>query len=122
MYERGKNYYQLMGVKRDSNPLEIKRAYKKMSLELHPDKNKSPTAAEDFARLKDAYDVSNGGWKKGDEEMPLVWHRLGFRSRGEAVMLSGLEGQCHDCLGCLRVRTCWVGGVRLTRVGNLPAR
>jgi len=58
MYERGQNFYQMMGVTRNSNPLEIKRAYKKMSLELHPDKNKSPTAAEDFARLKDAYDVS----------------------------------------------------------------
>jgi hypothetical protein len=57
LYERGPNYYQLLNISRSSTPLEIKKAYKKMSLELHPDKNKSPTAAEDFARVKDAYDT-----------------------------------------------------------------
>jgi DnaJ-class molecular chaperone len=58
VYNQGPNYYQVMNVNRSSSALEIKKAYKKMSLETHPDKNKSPTAAEDFARLKDAYDVS----------------------------------------------------------------
>ena len=55
--ERGPSFYRLLGVTRSSNPLEVKRAYKKMSLELHPDKNPSPTATEEFDRLKDAYDV-----------------------------------------------------------------
>ena len=58
IYERGPNYYQQLQVARSSTPLEIKKAYKKQSLELHPDKNKSPTATEDFARVKSAYDVS----------------------------------------------------------------
>lgn len=58
IYQRDSNYYSLLDVGRGSTPLEIKKAYKKMSLELHPDKNKSPTAGDEFARLKDAYDVS----------------------------------------------------------------
>ena len=33
------------------------QAYKRLSLELHPDKNPSPTAADDFAALKSSYDV-----------------------------------------------------------------
>lgn len=55
--ERGPNYYHILGVGRSANPLEVKRAYKRMSLELHPDKNPSPTATDQFDRLKDAYDV-----------------------------------------------------------------
>ena len=57
MQERGPNFYSVLGVTRASNPLEIKRAYKKRSLELHPDKNPSPNAVEEFDRLKSAYDV-----------------------------------------------------------------
>ena len=44
--ERGPNHYQVLDVARTSNPLEIKRAYKRLSLELHPDKNPSPEAAD----------------------------------------------------------------------------
>ena len=55
--EQGPNYYQLMKVGRSATALEIKRSYKKMSLELHPDKNPSATALDDFATLKNAYDV-----------------------------------------------------------------
>lgn len=54
---RGPNYYSILGVNRSSNPLEIKRAYKKLSLQLHPDKNPSPTASDDFDAVKQAYDV-----------------------------------------------------------------
>lgn len=57
MQAKGPNHYSLLNVTRDSNPLEIKRAYKKLSLSLHPDKNPSPTATEEFDAVKQAYDV-----------------------------------------------------------------
>ena len=69
--ERGPNHYQDLNVRRNSSPLEIKKAYKKMSLELHPDKNKSPTAAEEFARVKDAYDTLM------DQELREVYNKFG---------------------------------------------
>jgi hypothetical protein len=55
--QRGPNHYSLLGVTRESNPLDIKRAYKKLSLQLHPDKNKAPDASDQFDRVKQAYDV-----------------------------------------------------------------
>lgn len=57
MQQRGPNYYGLLGVTRSSSPLEIKRAYKKLSLQFHPDKNPSPDASDQFDRIKTAHDV-----------------------------------------------------------------
>ncbi len=55
--EVGPNHYQLLGVSRDTGVNAIKKAYRNLSLEFHPDKNKSPTATEDFQKIKQAFDV-----------------------------------------------------------------
>ena len=58
MQAMGPNHYALLNVSRNSNPLEIKRAYKKLSLQLHPDKNPNdPDASAKFDRVKKAYDI-----------------------------------------------------------------
>jgi DnaJ homolog subfamily C member 17 len=49
--------YALLQIPSTATDAEIRRAYRKQSLILHPDKNKSPTAAQDFHRLKLAFDV-----------------------------------------------------------------
>lgn len=68
---RGPNHYALLQVSRDSSPLEIKRAYKKRSLQLHPDKNKSPTASDEFDAVKQAYDILM------DMELREVYNKFG---------------------------------------------
>ncbi|MFL6845363.1 MAG: DnaJ C-terminal domain-containing protein [Allosphingosinicella sp.] len=50
--------YSQLGVKRDSGEAEIKKAYRKLAKELHPDKNKdNPKASERFSKVTQAYDI-----------------------------------------------------------------
>jgi len=53
----GKDYYKILGVQKDSNDDELKKAYRKMALKYHPDKNKSPGAEEKFKEIAEAYEV-----------------------------------------------------------------
>lgn len=52
-----KDYYKILGVKRSATASEIKKAYRKLSLKYHPDKNSAPDAQEKFAELSVAYDT-----------------------------------------------------------------
>ncbi|KAG7386496.1 hypothetical protein PHYPSEUDO_015596 [Phytophthora pseudosyringae] len=57
LYEQESNFYHVVGVNRDAAFADIKRAFRQRSVELHPDKNPSPTATEEFNRLRMAFDV-----------------------------------------------------------------
>ena len=52
------DYYGVLGIARDATPEEIKRAYRKLAVQLHPDKNPGDTAAEArFKEVSHAYEV-----------------------------------------------------------------
>merc|ERR1712154_119401 len=53
----GKDYYKVLGVAKGASDDEIKKAYRKMALKYHPDKNKSPGAEEKFKEIAEAYEV-----------------------------------------------------------------
>lgn len=53
----GKDYYKILGVSKGANDDEIKKAYRKLALKYHPDKNKSPQAEERFKEVAEAYEV-----------------------------------------------------------------
>jgi len=52
-----KDYYKIMGVKRDASQDEIKRAYRKLARKFHPDVSKEPDAEAKFKELGEAYEV-----------------------------------------------------------------
>ena len=52
-----RQYYAVLGVAASASATEIKRAFRRRAIELHPDTNKSPHAAEMFLLLKEAYET-----------------------------------------------------------------
>ena len=57
-------YYDILGVSKDATEQEIKKAFRKKAVELHPDRNKAPDAAEKFKQLNEAYQVLSNPEKR----------------------------------------------------------
>jgi molecular chaperone DnaJ len=68
-----KNYYEILGIKKDAKADEIKKAYRKMARKYHPDVNPGDKAAEEkFKEVQEAYDVLS------DEKKRKVFDRFGY--------------------------------------------
>lgn len=62
-----KNYYDILGVKKDASADEIKSAYRNMAKKYHPDLNKNnPEAAEKFKEVNEAYECLSDPTKKSN--------------------------------------------------------
>ncbi|EIW84303.1 DnaJ-domain-containing protein [Coniophora puteana RWD-64-598 SS2] len=62
----GTDYYKLLGISRDASEDEIKRAYKKMALKWHPDRNSgSEEASKKFKEISEAFEVLSDKQKRG---------------------------------------------------------
>jgi DnaJ-class molecular chaperone len=76
-----RDYYDILGVKRTATPDEIRAAYRKLALQFHPDKNKSPDAPAKFKELASAYEVLSD-----EQKRPL------YDQFGEAGVNAGAGG------------------------------
>jgi len=89
-----KDYYQIMGIRRDASQDEIKRAYRKLARKYHPDVSKDPDAETRFKELGEAYEVLKdpekraaynqlgANWKAGQEFRPPPDWDQGFEFHG----------------------------------------
>lgn len=59
-----RDYYDVLGVAKSSSQVEMKKAYRKLALQWHPDRNKSPEANEKFKEINEAYEVLSDAKKK----------------------------------------------------------
>ncbi|MCU1655919.1 MAG: chaperone protein DnaJ, partial [Pseudonocardiales bacterium] len=94
-----KDYYQALGVAKDASAAEIKKAYRKLARELHPDKNPGDAPAEArFKEVSEAYDVLSDDTKRKeyDEARSLfgtgAFGGGGFSGGGSAFDMSDVFG------------------------------
>ncbi|MDX2200649.1 MAG: molecular chaperone DnaJ [Phycisphaerae bacterium] len=77
-----RDYYEVLGVTRESSADEIKRAYRQAAMKYHPDRNKEPGAEQRFKEAAEAYEIL------GNDETRARYDRFGH---------AGLNGaQAHD--------------------------
>ena len=89
-----KDYYKIMGLSRNANQDEIKRAYRKLARKYHPDVSKEQNAEAKFKELGEAYEVLKdpekraaydrlgSNWKAGEEFRPPPNWDEGFEFKG----------------------------------------
>jgi len=76
-----RDYYEILGVGRDADVEDLKRAYRKQAMQFHPDRNDSHDAEEQFKELSEAYEVLK------DPQKRATYDRFGHAG------LSGGAGQ-----------------------------
>lgn len=73
------DYYQILGVSSEATAEEIKKAYRKLALETHPDRNPGDLRAEErFKQVNEAYGVLSDAGKRSQYDQ---YRRLGFHQR-----------------------------------------
>lgn len=80
-----RDYYEILGVARDADQDTIKKAYRKLAMQYHPDKNSSPEAEDKFKEAASAYEILSDAQK-----------RARYDRHGHAAFAQGGGGGFHD--------------------------
>jgi curved DNA-binding protein len=126
-----KDYYKIMGVKRDATQDEIKRAYRKLARKYHPDVSKEAEAENKFKELGEAYEVLKDPekraaydqlgtqWRAGQEFHPPPGWDSGFEFRDfgdQGPDLGGFSDFFESLYGRARRSSRPAGGSRTFRM------
>lgn len=70
--KRCKDYYDVLGINKEANEDELKKAYRKLALKFHPDKNHAPGATDAFKKIGNAYAVLSNAEKRRQYDLSGV--------------------------------------------------
>src|SRR3981189_1837556 len=91
-----KDFYKELGVSSDASADEIKRAYRKLARDLHPDTNSEPSAAERFKTVSEAHSVLSDPAKRKEYEETRRMFAGGGRGRFNGGNFGGFSGDSAE--------------------------
>ena len=98
-----KDYYKILGVAENSTDTEIKKSYRKLALEHHPDHNKNaPNSEEKFKQITEAYGVLIDPLKRKE------YDQFSSRSSWQDVLMSILSLDTHNRIS---LKKCFAKGL-----------
>ena len=86
-----RDFYDVLGVKKDASKDDIKAAYRRMALQFHPDRNKSPEAEEKFKEISEAYAVLSDDDKR--KQYDTYGREAVYQKYGEENIYRGADFQ-----------------------------
>lgn len=99
-----RDYYEILGVSKNATQQEIKSAYRRLALQWHPDRNKSPEAEKRFKEINEAYEVLS------DPKKRQAYDQFGHAAFGKGGAGFGPFGFDEFQQGPFRVRFTSFGG------------
>jgi DnaJ-class molecular chaperone len=68
------SYYQILGLSQGASEKDIKKSYRKLALQYHPDKNKQPGAEQKFKQISEAYQNDRPVFLRPEEMFQHFFH------------------------------------------------
>ncbi len=78
-----RDFYEILGVSKTATKEELKKAYRKLALQFHPDRNKEPDAEAKFKEINEAYEVLS------DEQKRATYDQFGHAAFDGAAGMGG---------------------------------
>jgi DnaJ family protein B protein 4 len=75
-------HYDILGVSKDAEETDIKKAYRKLSLQYHPDRNPDPSATEKYKAINEAYEILSDSQRREQYNHELEFGSSGFPGGG----------------------------------------
>jgi molecular chaperone DnaJ len=113
-----RDYYEVLGIDKNATETEIKKAYRKLSMKYHPDKNKDHDATDKFKEIQEAYDVLSDTTKRSqyDQYGHQDFNAGGFGQGGysgfEDMNFSGFGDIFDNIFGGSRSRKKYTGPIK----------